>query len=86
MIEKSERFGRSFFSLNSDGSRADLIMIPAGGYRKMSSEETVKERLVVYEKKTAPLIEYYSGLGVLKKVDGDRPVGEVVEEIAEVLR
>ena len=46
LIEKSERFGRSFFSLNSDGSRADLIMIPAGGYRKMSSEETVKEKVV----------------------------------------
>ena len=55
-------------------------------HRADDTEETVKERLVVYEKKTAPLIEYYSGLGVLKKVDGDRPVGEVVEEIAEVLR
>ena len=36
----------STFSLNSDGSRADLIMIPAGGYRKMSSAETVVERVV----------------------------------------
>ena len=46
LIERDSKFGRSTFSLNSDGSRADLIMIPAGGYRKMSSAETVVERVV----------------------------------------
>lgn len=46
LIERDLRFGKSTFSLNSDGSRADLIMIPAGGYRKMSSAETVVEKVV----------------------------------------
>jgi 3-oxoacyl-[acyl-carrier-protein] synthase III len=46
LIEKSEKFGRSWFSLNSDGSRESLIKIPAGGYRKMSSQETVIEKVV----------------------------------------
>lgn len=46
LVECNEKFGKSFFSLNSDGSRADLIMIPAGGYRKMSSAETVVEKVV----------------------------------------
>lgn len=46
LIERNPKFGKSFFSLNSDGSRADLIMIPAGGYRKMSSAETVVEKVV----------------------------------------
>lgn len=46
LIERNPKFGISTFSLNSDGSRADLIMIPAGGYRKMSSAETVVERPV----------------------------------------
>ena len=46
LIERDAKYGRSTFSLNSDGSRADLIMIPAGGYRKMSSMETVVERVV----------------------------------------
>lgn len=46
LIERDEKFGKSTFSLNSDGSRADLIMIPAGGYRKMSSVDTVVERVV----------------------------------------
>lgn len=46
LIEKGENFRESWFSLNSDGSRASLIKIPAGGYRKMSSCETVKEKVV----------------------------------------
>lgn len=46
LVERNERFGNSFFSLNSDGSREGLIKIDAGGYRKMSSAETVKERVV----------------------------------------
>ena len=46
LVEKDEKFGKSWFSLNSDGSRYDLIMIKGGGYRNMSSEETLKERVV----------------------------------------
>lgn len=46
LIEYDERFGNSHFSLNSDGSRGNLIMIPGGGYRNMSSVETLKERVV----------------------------------------
>ena len=37
LIERDEKFGESHFSLNSDGSRGNLIMIPGGGYRNMSS-------------------------------------------------
>ncbi len=46
LIERDEKFGESHFSLNSDGSRGNLIMIPGGGYRNMSSEETLKEKVV----------------------------------------
>lgn len=46
LIEKNERYGQSFFSLNSDGSRGDLIKIKAGGYRFPSSIESVQERVV----------------------------------------
>lgn len=46
LIERDPKYGKSTFSLNSDGSRADLIMIPAGGYRHMSSAETVVEKVV----------------------------------------
>ena len=46
IVERNERFGTSFFSNNSDGSRGDLIKIPAGGYRNRSSVETLKEKVV----------------------------------------
>ena len=46
LIERDEKFGESFFSLNSDGSRGDLIKINAGGYRNPSSVETLKEKVV----------------------------------------
>ncbi len=46
LIEQDERYGKSWFSLNSDGSRHDLIMIKGGGYRYPSSEETLRERVV----------------------------------------
>lgn len=46
LIERDEKYGESTFSINSDGSKAELIMIPAGGYRKMSSFETLKEHVI----------------------------------------
>lgn len=46
LVEKNDKFAKSVFSLNSDGSRADLIMCRAGGYRHMSSLDTVVEKVV----------------------------------------
>ena len=46
LIERDGKFGDSHFSLNSDGSRGELIMIPGGGYRNMSSVETLREKVV----------------------------------------
>lgn len=46
LVEKNDKFGESWFSLNSDGSREDLIKINGGGYRMPSSAETIKEKIV----------------------------------------
>jgi 3-oxoacyl-[acyl-carrier-protein] synthase-3 len=46
LIERSPAFSRSYFSLNSDGSKENLIKIKAGGYRFPTSAETLKERVV----------------------------------------
>jgi len=46
LIERDEKFGKSYFSLNSDGSKEDLIKMNAGGYRNPSSIETLKEKVV----------------------------------------
>lgn len=46
LIERSPVFGMSFFSLNSDGSKEDLIKMNAGGYRIPTTIETMRERVV----------------------------------------
>ena len=45
--------------------------------RSDDREQVVRERLRVYREKTEPLIGYYRRLGLLREVDGDRPVEEV---------
>ena len=53
--------------------------------RDDDKEDTVKARLEVYEKQTAPLIDYYNSKGALRNVDGKNCMEEVFEDIAEIL-
>lgn len=53
--------------------------------RDDDKEDTVKARLEVYEKQTAPLIDYYNSRGALRNVDGKKGMEEVFEDIAEIL-
>jgi adenylate kinase len=55
-------------------------------YRRADDEEAVViDRLAVYHEQTAPLIEYYSGRGLLVTVDGDQPVDAVTEAVLGAL-
>ena len=53
--------------------------------RADDKEETVKERLAVYEKQTAPLVDYYKASGKLVNVDGNKSIDEVCASIVKVL-
>jgi len=53
--------------------------------RDDDKEETVKERLAVYEKQTAPLVDYYRKSGKLVDVDGNKSIDEVFAEIVKIL-
>jgi adenylate kinase len=53
--------------------------------RDDDNEATVRNRLDVYERSTAPLMDYYSSAGVLSEVDGDRPVDVVFEDVKTAL-
>lgn len=46
LVERDEKFGDSFFSLGSDGSKSQLISMKAGGYRYPSSVETLTEKVI----------------------------------------
>jgi adenylate kinase len=48
-------------------------------------EETVRNRLVVYERSTKPLIEYYTNKSLLHTVNGDNEIDLVDAEICAVL-
>lgn len=47
--------------------------------------ETVQKRLHVYHEQTQPLIDYYKNQGILKSVDGTRPMDTVFADIVEIL-
>ncbi len=47
--------------------------------------ETVKNRLEVYHRQTQPLIDFYGKKGVLRTVDGTRPMEEVFAAIRAIL-
>ena len=47
--------------------------------------ETVVPRLKAYHEQTAPLLPYYEGRGILRKVDGMAEIDEVTQQIEAVL-
>jgi adenylate kinase len=53
--------------------------------RADDNEETIRERMRVYDAQTAPLLEYYGGKGILSEVDGMGTVEEVSARIESVL-
>ena len=63
-----------------DPCGADLVKRPD------DEEETVRRRLGVYEKQTAPLIEYYEKRGGLVRVRGGGGIEEIFAEIVRVLK
>ncbi len=58
---------------DQDGSR--LIQ------RDDDREDTIRRRLEVYARQTAPLVEYYEGVGLLRRFDGQRNPNDVHDRI-----
>lgn len=54
--------------------------------RADDNEKTVRDRLAVYNKQTAPLVQYYGGTGKLKTIDGMADIAEVTRQIEGVLQ
>ncbi|HYO12864.1 MAG TPA: adenylate kinase [Thermoanaerobaculia bacterium] len=51
--------------------------------RADDTEVVVRERLRVYREKTEPLIGYYRERGLLRTIDGHRPIEEVTAQMLE---
>jgi adenylate kinase len=56
-----------------------------GGARADDDAQVIRKRLDVYRELTEPLVAYYKGKGMLKTVDGMRPVDEVTAAIRHAL-
>ena len=54
--------------------------------RPDDNEKTVRGRLHVYNKQTAPLVEYYAKQGILHVINGMADIGQVTREMEAVLK
>jgi adenylate kinase len=72
-----------------DPPKADAACDLDGGelvQRADDNEETVRNRIAVYEQQTAPLVGYYSDKGVLQSAfGGDKRPDEVYEQVQQIL-
>jgi adenylate kinase len=53
--------------------------------RKDDTPEVFKTRLEAYRRQTAPLSAYYAKTGMLRAIDGMKPIDTVTEEVMLVL-
>ncbi len=59
--------------------------IAQGQSRADDNPETLKNRLAVYHKNTAPLLDFYGKQGKVVSVDGMAPIDDVTKAIAKAL-
>ncbi len=53
--------------------------------RDDDKEETIKNRLDIYDVQTAPLIDYYSEKNILKSIDGSGSIDDIFNGICEIV-
>ena len=76
--------GAPYIATEVAGSRCEKC----GGeliQRPDDNEETVRNRMEVYEKSTSPLIVYYAAKGLLFRVSGSQDLDEVTRDIVKIV-
>jgi adenylate kinase len=76
------------YNVMGDMPAVDGVCDDCGGevyQRDDDTVETVTNRLDVYDKNTSPLIAHYAAKGLLRSIDGDRPVDAVFVDVRKVL-
>jgi adenylate kinase len=79
--------GQGFHAM-FDPPKVEGVCDKCGGelyQRDDDNEETVGNRLKVYEEQTAPLIDYYTGKGLLRPIDGVGGITDILERVKTVL-
>jgi adenylate kinase len=76
------------YHLVSAPPRRDGVCDRCGGelyQREDDSEATVRNRLGVYQRQTAPLLDYYRQRGLLRTVAGEGPVDRIRQALREAV-
>jgi adenylate kinase len=55
-------------------------------HRTDDSADVFRDRLEVYRRQTAPLIEYYADRGVFREVDGELTIDEIYGLVSGIVR
>ncbi len=73
------------YKLPRDPETCDICGAHDFKRRPDDKEETVRTRLAEYRAKTAPILPYYEQRGLVRRVDGMKPVDEVSAQIDAIL-
>jgi adenylate kinase len=77
------------FHVASNPPRREGVCDVCGGelYQRVDdSEATVRNRLSVYHKQTAPLLDWYAGKGLLGSIQGAGSIGEIRRRVKDAAR
>ena len=80
--------GGHIFHVDFDPPKREGVCDICGGQlvvRDDDEPDVVRHRLEQYHSKTEPLVSYYEGKGILRRVDGDHPPEEVTDRIRALL-
>lgn len=81
LVDKNEKYGQSWFMLDSDGAKSDYISIKSGGYRNPSTPESFIERERENGRVYSDEQGYMDGAGVFEFV-----ITEVPKSIKKTLQ
>ena len=79
---------QQMYNVYSSSPKKDGVCDKCGGelfQRDDDKEATIKNRLEVYEKATAPLADYYKRKGILKSVQGEGDIDEIFKKVVSIL-
>ncbi|MCI6869998.1 MAG: adenylate kinase [Selenomonadales bacterium] len=77
------------YHIKFNPSKVEGVCDECGGelfQRPDDTEETMKNRLSVYDAQTKPLIDYYTKAGLYVEVDGRQEIGKVFADIVDILK
>jgi adenylate kinase len=79
---------QQMYNLHFSAPQKEGVCDKCGGelmQRDDDKEDTIKNRLDVYEKSTAPLIDYYNKKGILKSVEGTGSIDDIFSKVCSIL-